>query len=390
MKKGKLSGKSLHVLYTGLVYKDVITGGDQLFLDIAPRLPKDLKIIIVAPQFTKKHWDKIDQPNFEYRFLKPNRFDNKGNPLLIFMSYVVRSFQVYKILKKDDVQTIYSSSDIAYADIWPAFIIAKAKGVKWLSRIYHVLLPPKTRQGSFLVNAVAFNLQRLSFWMMKKRSTTIFALNDKLYEEVLELGFPKEKLEILGAGIDYKKISSYKPRKKYPYDIVVLGRLTPVKGIFDAVKIWQKVHEEKPKARLAWIGGGSEAYQTKIKEQLDRKGLTKTFDLLGFIDKEEVYDILNSAKIFLCPDHENGWGLAVCEAMSCGLPVVSYDLDIFGAVYKKGFRSVKLYNTNAFAKQVIELLDKPALRKKIGQDAADQASQFDHQKVVKELVKYLN
>jgi glycosyltransferase involved in cell wall biosynthesis len=385
-----LEGKSLHVLYTGLVYSEVITGGDQLFLDIAPRLPKKLKIIVITPHFAKKHWDNIDQSNIEFRLLPPNIFEFKGNPFMIFFSYAVRSWQVYRILKKEKVQTIYSSSDIAYADIWPAYWATKGNSqIKWLSRIYHVLLPPKSRQGNYLVNVVAFRLQRLSFWMMKKRSTTIFALNSKLHDEVLDLGFPKKKLAILGAGIDFQKINTFKPTKKYPYDVVVLGRVAPVKGIFDTVKIWKKVHNTNPKLQLAWIGGGAENYRKKMSEQLAKNSLESNFHLLGFVDKDEVYSILQSAKVFLCPDHENGWGLAVCEAMASGLPVVSYDIDIFGGVYKKGFKSVALFDTESFADEIIKLLHNDDKREKMARDAVEQAKQFDHERVVDDLVKYL-
>ncbi len=381
--------KSLHVLYTGVVYPKVITGGDQLFIDIAPRMPEDIDITIIAPHFTKDYWKGIKKKNITYKFLPPNRFEFKGNPIAIFLSYSIRARQVYKILKSENVQTIYSCSDIAYADIWPAFLMRRNKSIKWLSRVYHVLLPPKSRQGNPLVNMVAFCLQRLSFWLMKKRSTTIFALNPKLRKEMLDLGFPARTLKVLGAGIDFKKIDEFKPTKKYPYDVVVLGRITPVKGIFDAVKIWDKVHATNPKLKLAWIGGGSDNFRNQLIEQLEARGLTDSFELLGFIEKKEVYNILKSAKIFLCPDHENGWGLAVCEAMSAGLPVISYNLDIFGSVYKKGYKSVPLYNTEKFGQAIIDLLGDKKRMKQMSRDARAQVKQFDHQEVVDTLVKYI-
>ena len=388
---GSAESKSMHVLFTGLVSPKMLSGGDQLFIDIAPRLPKDMKIIIVAPHFAKKYWDNNEHPNIEFRPLPPNMFEFKDSMVLVFLSYLIRARQVYSILRKEKVQAIYSCSDIAYADVWPAyFAVGKNLKIKWLSRIYHVLLNPKDRQGNYLVNVIAFRLQRLSFWMMKKRSSTIMALNQKLYNEVSELGFPKNKLTILGAGIDFKMINGFKPIKKYPYDVAVLGRVAPVKGVFDTVKIWEKVHASYPSAQLAWIGGGGDNYQKKMDSLLADNDLVSSFHMLGFIDKDEVYSILKSAKIFLCPDHENGWGLAVCEAMACELPVVSYDLDIFGGVYKKGFRSVKLFDTDSFADEVIRLLGDKHLRKNLAKDAVEQAREFDHQQVIDNLVKHIN
>lgn len=388
--KNRKTTKSMHVLFTGLVFPKVLTGGDQLFFDIAPRLPKDIKIIIVMPHFAEEYWDKIDKTNIEFRLLPANRFEFSGNPVYIFLSYVIRAWQVYRILKNENVQTIYSCSDIAYADIWPAYFLSKkGSGVKWLSRIYHVLLPPKKRQGNFFVNIIAFRLQRLSFWMMKRRSSTIFPLNSKLHDEVLELGLPINKLKVLGAGIDYETISKFKAKSKYSYEVAVLGRIAPVKGIFDAVKAWERVHALYPDVKLAWIGGGGDSYRKKIEQQLTKLSLEESFHLLGFLDKDEVYSILKSAKIFLCPDHENGWGLAVCEAMSCGLPVVSYDLDIFGSVYKQGYTTAPLYDTTKFADAIIELLRNEKLRYKLAKEAFEQAREFDHKKVVKTLTEYL-
>src|SRR3989344_7410399 len=201
----KISSKSLHVLFTGLVTRGMVSGGDQLFLDIAPRLPKTLKIVVITPEFGRELWKGREQDNIEFRLLKPNPFDHKDNPVWIFLSYLVRSWQVYRLLGKEELEVMYSCSDIAYADIWPAFFRQK-EGISWLTRIYHVLLPPQKRQGNTFTNIVAFYLQRISFWMMKSRSTKILALNRKLYDEVAQLDFPKTKLGILGAGIDFNYI----------------------------------------------------------------------------------------------------------------------------------------------------------------------------------------
>jgi glycosyltransferase involved in cell wall biosynthesis len=225
--------------------------------------------------------------------------------------------------------------------------------------------------------------------MMKRKSTSILALNKKLRDEVSELGFPEDRLGILGAGIDFEAINSFKATKKYDYDVAVLARIAPVKGIFDAVKIWSKVHAAHPEAKLAWIGGSGENYRKKMNDLLAENSLEDSFHLMGFIEKDDAYSILKGAKIFLCTDHENGWGLAVCEAMASGLPVVSYDIDIFGSVYEKGFTTAPLFDTDSFANEIIKLLDNERKRKKMASDAVEQAKRFDHKQVIDDLVGYL-
>lgn len=387
----QLADKRIHILFTGLVTKDVLSGGDQLFFDIAPRLPKNIKMTIIMPEFAIKHWDKIDTSNIEFKLLPKNRFDLNSNPLMIFLSYVVRAWQVNTLLRREDsVDTIYSCSDIAYADIWPAYLAVKRNpATKWISRVYHVLLPPQKRQGSYLVNTIAFRLQRLSFRMMKSKSSNILALNDKLHHELVDLGFSPKNLGILGAGIDFKAIHSHKPAKRYAYDIVVMGRIAPVKGMFDVIEAWKIIHAKQPALKLGWIGYGGEIYQQKMEKLIEANDFGDSITLLGFIEKDMAYDILHTSKIFLCPDHENGWGLAVCEAMASGLPVVSYDLDIFGGVYKKGYKSVKLFDSTAYADAILSLINDDTKRKKMAEDAVAQAREFDHEQVIKTLVQYL-
>lgn len=380
----------LVVLFTGLISKDYLSGGDQLFLDLAPRLPKELEIVVITPTFAKKHWQNITHPNLHFRYLPQNPFDFKQNTLFIFFSYLIRSWQTFRILKKEKkIDALYSCSDVAYGDIWPAFFyVNKSRQTNWLSRVYHVLLPPNKRPGNYLLNFLAFYLQRLSFLMMKKRSRHVLALNEKLKNELTQLGFPKNKLGILGAGIDFARINKFKPTKKYAYQAVALGRIAPVKGIFDMVDIWTRVHNHNPKWKLAWIGSG-DIYTEKLKTMIKKANLQDSFNLLGFLNKKEIFNILKSSAVFLCSDHENGWGLAVCEAMSAGLPVVAYDIDIFGSVYQKGFRSSPLRNTEQFANNVIAVLEDAELRKKLSLEATSQAAEFDLDKVTADLLRFL-
>lgn len=382
---------TLHILFTGLVSDSSLSGGDQLILDIVPRMPKDIKMVIITPEFGKKYWEKIDTNNIEFRLLKKNWFDLKDSLILTFISYIIRAWQTYWILRQEKkIDALYSCSDVAYADIWPAFFISKKNPkIKWLTRIYHVLLSPQKRQGNFLANFLAFYLQKFSFWMIKKRSNVILALNEKLRKEIVTLGFAQNKTKVLGAGIDFELIHNFKPTKKYNYSIVALGRIAPVKGIFDMVKIWSILHKKRPELRFAWIGKGSKTYQQKMTYMLKKEGLDKSFSLLGFIEKKEVYNILKSANIFVCPDHENGWGLAVSEAMSCGLPVVSYNIDIFGEVYKKGFRSVDLFDTANFADQLLQVINDKKLRSRLSKEAIQQAKEFDHRKVIGDLLRFI-
>lgn len=378
--------KGLYILFNGIISEDSISGGDQLILDLVKNLPTEVKTVVILPEKARKYWDKLNLKNSQVYSIPNWFFDRSQNPFFVLLTYLRRTFLTYQFLlvEKENIAVIYSCSDVVLGDIIPAFLF---KGLRWnsywISRNYHLILPPWKRQGNFLINLFAFWNQRIHFWLMRKRSDKVLALNKAVYKDLLKLGFDEKRLGVLGAGVEVEEIKKYKPKKKYAYQAVVLGRIHPVKGVFDLVEIWKKVVKEIPPAKLALIGSGAAGYINEVKERIGKAKLEKNIDLLGFIPKESVLDIMKSAQIFLCPDHENGWGLAVCEAMAAGLPVVSYDIDIFGAVYKKGFVSVPLFDTDTFAQRVVYLLENKKARTLLAKKALGQAGTYDNKAVVR-------
>lgn len=163
-----------------------------------------------------------------------------------------------------------------------------------------------------------------------------------------------------------------------------MGRLIPSKGIFDLAEIWKLVVEKSPKTRLAVIGTGEEVMKDRLKELIRKNSLDNNIELLGFLPKREVIRVLKSARVFLFPSWEEGWGISVAEAMACGLPVVAYDLPVYKEIFSSGITKVPLGATGQFADEVIQLLSDKELLVKMGQDALSQSSVYDWDIVAKQ------
>lgn len=63
-------------------------------------------------------------------------------------------------------------------------------------------------------------------------------------------------------------------------------------------------------------------YHRALVEQARLLGLEDRVKFLGKVSDEELIDTYKTHDIFIFPNHLQTWGLAVFEAMSCGLPVV--------------------------------------------------------------------
>ena len=66
--------------------------------------------------------------------------------------------------------------------------------------------------------------------------------------------------------------------------------------------------------------------------------------------------------------------------MASGLPVVGYNLEIFGDVFKNGFITVPVGNKELFAQKIIYLLNNEEKYTKLSREATVQAQKMSWQK----------
>ncbi len=369
------------VLETGHVLGSALAGGDKVMEPMATKLVDKYNFAIIVPKIGSKHWTKAPFSK-ELIILNPTLFDYQGFPLQVFTAYCIRMFQtVIKIFRLSNPDFIYSSTNLL-PDILPAFFAKiKDKKVVWISRVHHLIPPPHKREGIILVNIVSYVMQLIALKMIKFKSDIIIALNESLYHQLINLGFSKNKLKVLGAGIDYKKIISEQilPNTQ-SYDGIFVGRLHPAKGVYDLFPIWKRVTNSLPTANLAIVGDSPAYFKESIQKLIINEGLARNIKLLGYVDDKTLYSLMKSSKVFLFTDHESGWGIAVAEAMAAHLPVVGYDNGVLGSVYKKGYKKVKIADYDSFSEQIIKLIKNPQLRLKIGEEGQKEASKLDWQK----------
>jgi len=85
--------------------------------------------------------------------------------------------------------------------------------------------------------------------------------------------------------------------------------------------------------------------------------LADNIKLMRFISEGDKFQIMKSSKVFIFPSYEEGWGIAVAEAIACGLDVVLYDIGTYKA-FDKYVNMVEKANTTKMAEIVITLMEK--------------------------------
>ena len=102
---------------------------------------------------------------------------------------------------------------------------------------------------------------------------------------------------------------------------ISVGRLVPVKGYDRLLNVCRRLLDEGYQFSLFLIGDGSE--RETLESYIQRHGMNSSVKILG--KQDNPYRFFDLCDAYICSSVYEGFGLAIIEAMSCGLPVLSTD-----------------------------------------------------------------
>jgi glycosyltransferase involved in cell wall biosynthesis len=149
--------------------------------------------------------------------------------------------------------------------------------------------------------------------------------------------------------------------------VLFFGGLKPRKNLETMLDVWTAVVPSHPEARLVVAGGG--ALLGDLRRRADRLGVSASVVFTGYVPEADKADYFNLADVFFFPSAMEGFGLAVGEAMSSGLPVVVSNRGSIPELVVDGEGGFVSDPTDParFAERLRLLLGDAALRRKLGQ-----------------------
>ena len=183
-----------------------------------------------------------------------------------------------------------------------------------------------------------------------KKTTLILALGVKWKKNIEK--YTTTPVEILTNSISIPNKINYNENST---SILLLGRLEKRKGVFDLLSIIDDVIDRVPQCILYLAGDGN---LDKVKSEIRKRKNKNNIKLLGWINKEQKESILKETGIFVLPSYNEGMPIAILEAMSYGLPIVSTNVGDIESVVKdkkNGF-IISPGDKEALKESVIELL----------------------------------
>lgn len=168
--------------------------------------------------------------------------------------------------------------------------------------------------------------------------------------------------------------------------VIAVGRLSYQKGFERLIDIWKLVVQENSAWNLKIFGSGELYFQ--ILDMIKEKGLEKNIEVLN--PTSRIYDELLDSSIFVLTSRYEGLPMVLLEALSCGLPVVSFDCQCGPKdLISDGINGFLVENGNIedFAKKIILLMENKELRKEMGKKARFTANQYSEEKIMNQWVE---
>lgn len=235
---------------------------------------------------------KIIRPYFKFN---DNKRVHSTIRTMVFLRRIVKEIQPDVLL--------------SFGEFWNNFVLLSLYGMK---------LPIFISDRSSPNKSLGFVQEKLKDLLYRKSAG--FIAQTTVSAEKARKRFPNLPIKVIGNPIRSISIDSKIKRENI---IVSVGRLITTKHHDRMINIFAKINPTDWK--LIIIGGDSikQNNSVTLQKQIDNLNMNKKIILAG--KQNNVDDYLLKAKIFAFTSSSEGFPNVIGEAMSAGLPVVSYD-----------------------------------------------------------------
>ncbi len=222
----------------------------------------------------------------------------------------------------------------------PAGLACAVRGKRWVIRVEtptelaEDLTPESLRRMRLGPARAAVRL--FAEWRnaLVRRADRVVAPSSEIRSALLRIGVEPGRIRFIPYGIEVERYHPVAAAEKarlrralaLPAEgllVTFTGRLARSKGLLTLVRAWDELVRARPGLHLVIVGsaGGTfDACEEELRTYVRERGLQDGVTLTGEV--ENVHEYLQASDLFVFPSEYESFGLAIVEALACGLPAV--------------------------------------------------------------------
>lgn len=289
----------------------------------------------------------------------------------------------------------------AYKQIRPDVInVHYASGYGTLARVAHL---PKVILSVWGSDVYEFpyenSLKNIILKKNLKAARIITSTSNAMAKQVEKLIGDTKVTKVIPFGINltHFKMKSFEDKEEFVFCVVkTLSYLYGIDIIIYAYKellnyIERSAIEKKQNICLEIYGVGKET--ANLKDLCAKLRIEENVSFNGYIDNSKLPEVFQNVEVFCMGSRRESFGVAILEAMACGIPVIATETD--------GAKEVMVNNETGFlaeqesvsqiAQYMIKLYQDGALRKNMGKSGREWVEKyFNWDDNVREMIKVYN
>jgi glycosyltransferase involved in cell wall biosynthesis len=272
------------------------------------------------------------------------------------------------------------------------------RAVAWLARLQGLksIVYEMGNGGLFRAQSWKRELLHLRNRVMTAPLVRIIAISDYIKGQLVAAGLPEEKIVVRYLGIDNQRFrpdasarAAWARKLAIPDDELILSTvsyLRPIKNPQIIVEACGVLAQRGLRAHLIVAGDGE--MLDELKQLSQKLGIANRVHWLGLVP--DPVSLLQASDLFLLATVGEAFGLALAEAMACGVPIVGSRAGAIPEVIKDGETGLLVNSMDpiALADGIEKLGRDHDLRKRMAQQAVARVAQhFTLETAVDETLK---
>ncbi|MEI6381692.1 MAG: glycosyltransferase [Cyanobacteriota bacterium ELA615] len=178
--------------------------------------------------------------------------------------------------------------------------------------------------------------KKLPAWLLYEhknlsQASVLHATSEEELKSIRKLNF-RQPVALIPNGILLPDLSKLPPREilentfpelKSKKWLLFLSRIHPKKGVDNLIFLWRELKEYFPDWHLILAGSDLNNFQRKLEKMITQLGLQQNITFTGMLSGDYKAAALANAELFILPSHSENFGIAIAEALSYQVPVIT-------------------------------------------------------------------